>query len=363
MSFMVSAEQDIVYLSQAFELAKQGLGQCAKNPAVGAVIIKNGVCVGAGFHRGVGQAHAEVEACLSLPADFDYQNATLYVTLEPCCHTGRTPPCTDLIIEKKFSRVVFGFFDPNPLVSGQGQRLISKAGIICDYLPSDEAQKFYHAYAYWWQHKKPFVIAKLAQSANDKVAGEKGEPLVITGETAREFTHLGRLASDVIVSSARTVIKDDPAFNIRLPDMDVSRNLFILDKNLKITPPRKIFSTAKSLTFIHDENIVPTQFEDLYSDVQYQALPLNHEGHFDPRRVLDYLAIQGYHQVWLEAGPKLLRAWLNAGIINRFYLYQSSKIYPESYLSGISAVELLALAKIPGKWEALGEDKLLSLEL
>ena len=183
------------------------------NPAVGAVVVKNGEVVSVGAHQQAGLPHAEVMALRDIS---DASDAVLYVTLEPCCHHGKTPPCTDLIIAKNIKQVYFAYLDPNPEVAGNGCAQLLRAGVACEQLPIPEVDLFYREYAHWVKKQRPWVTAKIAVTADGFIAAAGGAPLAITGDQAQQYTHLRRKHSSALMTSAQTIINDDPAFNVRL---------------------------------------------------------------------------------------------------------------------------------------------------
>ena len=223
---MTTSAQHKHWLLETLQLAKKREGFCAPNPAVGAVVVKNNQLISAGYHYGAGHPHAEVGA-LDAAGD-QAQGADLYVSLEPCCHQGRTPPCTEKIKAAGIARVFFAFLDPNPIVAGRGQAVLKDSGIACEHTPINEINDFYRAYCYWTTHKKPLVTAKLAITADGYVANADGSPLAITGEECRVFTHENRLRSDAILSNTQTIIADDPQMNVRLNNKIVKKPLYLL---------------------------------------------------------------------------------------------------------------------------------------
>src|SRR3989344_2995168 len=163
------------YLKRALKLAEKRRGFCSPNPAVGAVVVKDGKIIGEGWHEKAGAPHAEVMALAS--AGSSAAGGILYVTLEPCSHTGRTPPCTDLIIKTGIKAVYYGFKDSNLTVSGQGEFYLKSAGIACEQIELPEINAFYRSYAHWLKTKKPWVTAKIALSLDEKIASVDGKPL------------------------------------------------------------------------------------------------------------------------------------------------------------------------------------------
>ena len=231
------------FLLQALELAAAHRGFCAPNPAVGAVLVQAGVVIATGVHRGCGSPHAERDLLSKI--DTCSADMILFVTLEPCCHFGRTPPCTDIIIEKKIKQVVYAHNDPNPIVNGGGQKVLTAAGISCRQVDVAEVEEFYRSYDYWHKHKLPFVTAKLALSADEKTAGANGVPVAITGGATKIFTHQKRLQSDAILITAATIIADDPQMNCRLTGRIVRKPVFVLDRLGRVPKTAKIFQTTE----------------------------------------------------------------------------------------------------------------------
>ncbi len=192
---MISTISD-QYIKKTLTLAEQRRGFCAPNPAVGAVVVKNEKIIGSGAHQQCGEPHAEVLALQA--AGEAARGATLYVSLEPCCHWGRTPPCSELIIQSGISAVYYAYRDPNPAVAGQGAEKLRAAGIDCHYVAMPEADDFYASYYYWTEHHRPRVTAKIALSLDSKIAGVNGQPLTITGVPLQQYTHHGRQHSDAL---------------------------------------------------------------------------------------------------------------------------------------------------------------------
>src|SRR3990167_2136538 len=175
----MDTQQHIHRLKQALSLAESQRGFCAPNPSVGALVVKEGELIAEGVHRGPMKPHAEVEAIHH--AGNQAEGASLYVTLEPCCHWGRTPPCTDLIVKSRIKAVYYAFQDPNPKVAGQGAKQLQAAGIECHSVELPEVTDFYRSYHYWIREGRPWVTAKLAISLDGKIAGPHGEPVSLTG--------------------------------------------------------------------------------------------------------------------------------------------------------------------------------------
>ena len=207
---------DKSYMERAIALAKKGIGFTSPNPMVGAVIVKDGRVIGEGYHEHCGELHAERNAIASLTESAEA--ATMYVTLEPCCHHGKTPPCTEAIIEQKIGKVVIGSRDPNPQVAGKGVGQLREAGIevVEDFL-REECDAINPIFFHYITTKRPFVAMKYAMTMDGKIATQIGESKWITGETAREHVHTLRHAYKGIMAGIGTVLKDDPMLNCRMP--------------------------------------------------------------------------------------------------------------------------------------------------
>ncbi|MES2614668.1 MAG: bifunctional diaminohydroxyphosphoribosylaminopyrimidine deaminase/5-amino-6-(5-phosphoribosylamino)uracil reductase RibD, partial [Bdellovibrionota bacterium] len=232
-----------IFLERTLQLAESRRGFCAPNPSVGAVVVKNGKIIAEGFHWERGKPHAEIEA-LNKIGD-EAKGSHLYVSLEPCCHYGKTPPCTKAIIERGIAKVVYGFQDPNPIVCGKGEAQLRAAGVECQFHPTQSISHFYRSYSYWHKTKKPWVTLKIALSFDGKVSGPQGDPVQITGLECQKFTHENRKKSDAILTSAKTIICDNPQLNARIDNEINAKKVYILDRNLSLPLNAKIFKTAQ----------------------------------------------------------------------------------------------------------------------
>ncbi len=341
-------------LLRTLELAQKRRGFCAPNPAVGALVLKEGEVISEGFHLGAGQPHAEVEALKNL-SEANCKGATLYVSLEPCCHFGRTPPCTELIIKKGIRSVVYGHQDPNPVVAGKGAAVLRQAGVDVVQLPMDEVGSFYQSYDYWTHTKKPFTTAKLAMSLDGKIAGPDGKPIALTGEKCREFTHQRRLQSDALLTTAKTVYADDPQLNVRLGDTPIAKPLVLIDRLGRTPPDAKIFQTAKSVTLYVGEDVPSIRLERL-RDAGAEVIALQTiEGRLPLDEILSQLGQRGIHDLWVEGGAALFSAFLHNGLAQRAYLY----IAPCLVGAGVGAFDSSwpqTLAKGRITWIAQGRD-------
>ena len=343
------------FLLRCIELAATRLGFCAPNPAVGCVIVKDDKIIAEGFHWGCGYHHAEVDALNKLQND-EARGATLYVSLEPCCHYGRTPPCTERIKIAGIKNVFFGFKDPNPIVAGKGQAALIEAGITCELIALPEINHFYEAYAYWTQTKLPFVTAKLAMSADHKIALENRKPAKITGKECNQLTHQYRLESDAILTTIETIIHDDPQLNARLNTIEISKAIYILDTHCRLPLTSKIFQTAKSITVFHSENADTKLMAALEKkSVRCIAIAENNVG-LNLNHVLEKMGLDGVQQLWIEAGERCFNAFLKQDLLHRAVIYVSPNVLGETAISANIDLDDLKKRSITLRKSTLGGD-------
>lgn len=282
------------FLQAALKQAWLGRGKAAPNPAVGAVAVLNEKIIAQAFHQGVGHLHAEQALFQALPSDCSH--ITLYVTLEPCNHWGRTPPCVEGIVERKFKQVVYAYRDPNPLVSANNTpEILQSHGIDVLHYALPEIDAFYESYAFWTRTGRPWVTVKVAQSLDGKIAGKDGEQIQLSNAACAEFTHQERLHTDVILTTAKTIIKDNPQLNARINDEIISKPVAILDRNNTLASSAQIHQTAEK---IH-----------------------HYDARFDIEAVLEDLGRKGYHDVWVEAGGMLFSTLHAKALVQRTHLY------------------------------------------
>ncbi|KTC75209.1 riboflavin biosynthesis protein RibD [Legionella birminghamensis] len=304
------------YMIAALEQAWIGRGICAPNPSVGAIVVRDGKILASDYHKGVGSLHAERSILQQMTEQT--RGASLYVTLEPCNHWGRTPPCVDAIVEAGISRVVFAYKDPNPVVAANDStQILQEKGVEVIHWPMAEIDQFYQSYSYWTRTGRPWVTAKIAHTLDGKIAGEKGARVQLSNEECSRFTHFNRLHTDIILTSAMTVIKDDPLFTARMPSYEKKKKIAILDARLSIPEDAKIFSSAEHCYIFHDEKHTPA---DINPNCSYFSAPII-EGQIDLNYVLDQLGLWGFHDIWLEAGGKLFSMFHEQKLTQRSYLY------------------------------------------
>ncbi len=304
------------FLLAALDQACLGRGLCAPNPSVGAVAVQYGKIIARSWHRGAGTPHAEVLLLEQLPTDCS--NVTIYVTLEPCNHWGRTPPCVDAIIKKGIKQVVYGYSDPNPVVSANNTPvLLSQQGISVLHHPLPEIEQFYQSYRYWTVTKKPWVTVKIAHTFDGRIAGPKGQRVSLSNALCYEFTHQNRLHSDIILTTAKTINQDEPLLTVRLPAIKQMKPLAIIDSQLKLNPNATILTQGGTRHIYH---IVSNSTYSDNSTCSYHLMPSSSE-QVDLNAVIDDLGQLGYHDVWVEAGQGLFNALHHASLVNRTYIY------------------------------------------
>lgn len=314
------------YMRRAIELAKQGLGWTSPNPMVGAVIVKDGRVIGEGYHARCGQLHAERNAlgnCTVDPA-----GATMYVTLEPCCHTGRTPPCTEAILERGIAHVVVGSRDPNPEVAGGGVAVLREQGVkVTEDFLREECDALNPVFFHYITTKTPYVAMKYAMTADGKIATRTGASKWITGEAARQHVHALRHRYTGIMAGIGTVLADDPLLNCR---MEGGRQpvRIICDSRLQLPPDSQICRTAGQYRTIvacaggNREKIAA--LERLSITVLDVPGP---DGRVDPVRLMAELGAREIDSILLEGGGTLNEAMLQAGLVNKVYAYIAPKLF------------------------------------
>lgn len=320
------------FMKRAIELAKQGAGWTAPNPLVGAVVVKNGRVIGEGYHRKYGELHAErnaLAACSEDPA-----GATLYVTLEPCCHYGKTPPCTEIIIEKKIAKVVIGSRDPNPKVAGKGARILREHGIevVEDYM-REACDALNPVFFHYITTKTPYVVLKFAMTLDGKIATRTGASKWITGEAARNHVHQLRGRYAGILAGIGTVLADDPMLNCRIDGAHQPLRI-ILDSHLRIPMGSRLVRSAKEYPLlivcnesIRDREEGASRIQKLEeAGAKVWTLP-EKNGHPDLNVLMQRLGEEKIDSVLIEGGGTVNEAALKAHIVHHVYAYIAPKIF------------------------------------
>lgn len=320
-------------MARALRLAERGLYSTSPNPRVGAVLVRDGQIVGEGFHQKAGEPHAERLAIKD--AGERARGATCYVTLEPCCHQGRTPPCTQGLIEAGVSRVVAAMTDPNPLVAGQGFARLEAAGIeVRQGLMAEEAAKLNPGFVKRMTQGLPWVRCKLAMSLDGRTAMASGESQWITGPEARLDVQRGRARSCAILSGIGTVLADDPCLNVRLehselhdlgPDYPALQPLrVILDSQLKMPATARLLALpGQTLIFSNQASLASPRARALQAAGASLEAVAGVEAGLNLHEVMQRLAALGLNEVWMEAGATLAGAMLQAGLVDELIIYMA----------------------------------------
>jgi diaminohydroxyphosphoribosylaminopyrimidine deaminase / 5-amino-6-(5-phosphoribosylamino)uracil reductase len=340
-----AAAADARFMALALSLGRRGLGRTWPNPAVGAVIVKDGLIVGRGWTQVGGRPHAEVEALRR--AASAARDATLYVTLEPCSHHGKSPPCADAIVAAGVARVVSALEDPNPEVAGAGYARLRAAGIAVDIgVGAAQARHDHAGHIRRMREGRPQVMLKLAISADGKAAAAGRRPLAITGERARDSVHLLRAQSDAIMIGIGTALADDPLLTCRLPGMaDYSPVRVVLDDALRLPLGARLVRTACEVpVWIVTGAHAPRAAQEALEAAGVEILRAPGQGgRVNLPAVLKLLAERGITRLMVEGGPKLATAFVTADLVDEAVLFQSAKIVGAD---GIDALEGLPLAEL-----------------
>jgi len=318
-----SPARDRHFMKNALNISLRGIGNTWPNPSVGVVVVKNDQIISRGWTQPGGKPHAEIVA-LKKKIFF---GATLYTTLEPCSHHGKTPPCVDQIIKSKINRVVIGLKDPNPKINGKGIRKLKKKKIkVTIGVLQKEIKKIHFGFFYKIKKNKPFIASKIAISKNGKMINPKKE--WITSEVSRKYGNFLRSKYDAIITGINTVLKDNPLLNCRHYGMEnLSPVRFILDSNLRIKENLKIVKTAKDIrTYVFTNKNNKEKIMKLKKlGLKIKILSKNLEK-IDLKKAMFVIAKMGFNNVLLESGPNLNSAFLKKNLINKIYYFQSNNI-------------------------------------
>ncbi|NNI30357.1 bifunctional diaminohydroxyphosphoribosylaminopyrimidine deaminase/5-amino-6-(5-phosphoribosylamino)uracil reductase RibD [Pasteurella multocida] len=362
---MTFTAQDVVYMQMALELAEKGQFTTTPNPSVGCVLVKDGIIVGRGFHVKAGEAHAEVMALRE--AGENARGATAYVTLEPCSHFGRTPPCAQGLIDAGVVKVVSAMCDPNPQVAGRGLSMLSDAGIESAVgLLAEKAEWLNRGFLKRMRTGRPYVQLKMAMSLDGRTAMANGESKWITGELARADVQAERAKASAILSTSATVLADDPLLNVRwqqLPDKvkaDYTQAQLrqpvrvILDSQHRVQPSHRLFSLFSPVWLVSQTARSLLEFPAHCEQIQLSA---------SANALADLMAELGQRQIntlWIEAGATLAGALIEAKLVDELIIYIAPKLLGDAarglcklpHLSTLAEARLWQLHSI----EKLGDD-------
>ena len=354
-------KNDQYYMQLALDLAASAKGKTNPNPLVGAVIVKDGSIVGTGLHRKAGEPHAEVHAFRM--AGEHAKDATLYVTLEPCSHFGKTPPCANLVKESGVKRVVVAMQDPNPSVAGRGINLLRDAGIeVAVGVLEEQARRLNERFIHNMLTSRPFVISKFAMTLDGKIATYSGHSQWITGEEARRNVHELRDEVDAILVGIGTVLKDNPALTTRLKERTGKNPIrIVLDRELRTPLDAQIVQTDEAKTIIvtaEGQQHKASAFENLGVELLYVPVI---DSKLDLNAMLDELYKRGITDLLVEGGGEVNASFLRNGLIQKFLVYVAPKVlggrnsitpFTGDDVETIDAAMLLQFAEV----DKIGED-------
>ncbi len=326
--------RDMAYMKQALVLAAQGLGNTSPNPAVGALVVaKGGAVIGRGFHEKAGLPHAEINALRDAKkhAPRSVRGSTLYVTLEPCDHYGKTPPCTDAIIRERIARVVIAMRDPNPLVAGRGIRKLKSAGVsVALGSARCEAERLNEAYRKYITTGMPFVTVKVAQSLDGKIATRKGDSRWISSPKARQFGHHLRVISDAVLVGAGTLMHDDPLLTARDAHGKIIRTRqplrIVLDPDLCITPAHRIFSHSSPLLIATTGKASPQKKRFLSTRFPFVEVRSFGARTINLRALMRYAASREIVSLLVEGGGSTIARFFKEGLVDKAFFVIAPKI-------------------------------------
>ena len=339
------------FMALALTLGRRGQGRTWPNPAVGAVVVKDGVIVGRGWTQPGGRPHAEPEALNR--AGEAARGATLYVTLEPCSHVGKSPPCADAIIAAGITRVVSAIEDPNPEVAGQGHAKLRAAGITVDIgLSAAEAAHDHAGHFRRIRDKRPHVILKLAVSSDDKIGAAGRKPVAITGEAAKARVHLLRAQCDAILVGIGTVLADDPLLTCRLPGMEARSPVrVVLDRALRIPGTCRLVQSAREtplwvMTSNLSEAPAAMKLGAAGAQVIRVAATSTPPG-LDLSAVLHALAGKGITRLMVEGGARVASSFVASGLVDEAWLLRGAEAVGADGVAALDALPLTSITQSP----------------
>ena len=337
------------YMSLALKLAKKAEGMTSPNPMVGAVVVKKDSIIGRGYHKKAGLPHAEIEAFNdALKKKNSINGATLYVTLEPCCHTNkRTPPCVRAIIEKKISKVYVAMLDPNPKVSGNGIRMLRKNGIEVEVgLLQDQAKVLNEAFTKYITTGKPFVILKLAATMDGKIAAYTGDSKWIGSPVQRKYAHQLRNKVDGVMVGIETVLRDNPSLNVRLVEKTADPIPIVLDRKLRIPMESNLLNIHESSIIATSDQSKPRKAERL-QDLGATILHIKEDksGRLNLKELSRKLGKHEIVSVLIEGGSKVAASALKSGIVDKVVFFYSPKIVGSEGISMIGELGISTIKK------------------
>jgi diaminohydroxyphosphoribosylaminopyrimidine deaminase/5-amino-6-(5-phosphoribosylamino)uracil reductase len=366
---MTFTSNDKRFMNRALELAERGKYSAKPNPCVGCVIVKDNQIIAEGWHQKAGEPHAEVHALKQ--AGDAAKNATAYVTLEPCSHQGRTPPCANALLDAGVSRVVVAMQDPNPLVSGEGITKLRDAGIeVSVGLLEERALALNKTFVHKMMTGKPYIMSKVAMSLDGKTAMASGESQWITGAAAREDVHRLRAQSDVVLTGVGTVLADDPQLTARdgLGDFPVIQpRIVVLDSQLKTSLKAAVLTNAANTTILTCSDNEQVKQALIEAGCQVDVVAADANGQVDLHAVQAWLSEQPFNSVMIEAGALLNGACLQTGMVDELIVYMAPSALGADARGAFSMPAVTQLSDRVqlkySKMETLGDDIKLTYEV
>ncbi len=361
---------DAHYMARAIELARRGQYTTHPNPRVGCVIVRDGQVVGEGWHVRAGEGHAEVNALRQ--AGELARGATAYVTLEPCSHHGRTPPCADALVNAGLARVVAAMQDPNPQVAGRGLRRLNDAGIaVHSGVLEGEARALNPGFLKRMEHGLPFVRVKLAMSLDGRTAMASGESQWITGPAARSAVQRLRARSSIVLTGADSVLADGARMTVRASELGLDPETaalaterpplrVLIDGRLRVPLDAPFFQAGPALVVTCPGSGAATRYQQHGHELL--EIPA-HEGHVDLRALLESLAARGASEVLVEAGPTLAGAFAQAGLVDEYQIFVAAKFlgssarplldWPLARMSEAPHLEIIEMRAVGPDWRVI----------
>jgi diaminohydroxyphosphoribosylaminopyrimidine deaminase/5-amino-6-(5-phosphoribosylamino)uracil reductase len=324
---MTFSQLDENYMASAIDLSRLGEGDTHPNPCVGCVVVHEGEIVGEGYHSRAGEAHAEILA-LAQAAD-KARGATMYINLEPCCHQGRTPPCTDTIARAGIERVVCAMEDPNPMVSGGGFDVLRTAGVDVEFgLLESEARWLNRGFITRMLSGRPWVALKIGATLDGRTATESGESQWITGLEAREDVHKQRARYSAIMTGIGTVAADDPQMTVRLVATEKEPLRVVLDTNLRIASDAQIIGDDGNILILtgSEDDKKRVVLEAKGAEIVSLPIETNNGGGIDLQSVLEELGLRDHNDVFVECGGKLAGSLLEHGLVDELLVYYAPSV-------------------------------------
>ncbi|MDA2917948.1 bifunctional diaminohydroxyphosphoribosylaminopyrimidine deaminase/5-amino-6-(5-phosphoribosylamino)uracil reductase RibD [Desulfobacterota bacterium AH_259_B03_O07] len=337
---------DVRCMSLALNLAKRAQGTTHPNPLVGAVLVKRGNLIGKGYHKQAGLSHAEIEAILDAENNGkDPKGSTLYVTLEPCCHTNkRTPPCVDSIVKQGISEVIVGCLDPNPKVSGKGIKFLEKRGLKVRVGVLNEKCKIINeAFFKYITTGMPFITLKLAASLDGKIGTLTGDSKWIGSEKQRKHAHILREKVDAIIVGIDTIIRDDPRLTIRLKKKSMHQPIpVVLDSRLRIPLKSRLLTIHRSPLIITTSKSSPNKIKKIKgTGSKVMIIDMDKNGNIDLTKLMKKLGKLGYTNILIEGGSKVAASALRTKLLDKIVFFYSPKII------GAEGISMIGKLRIP----------------